>query len=111
MTGGGSITIDQDGVPSGTLTIGNNAVVTAQFLGANGQPDPVANEPGAFRLEVTYPNGNPRGLVFTLSTSNSFSGTFTRQSASTTPMTVRFALFHIEEGHEDFVANVSVIVQ
>jgi hypothetical protein len=90
--------------------IPNSGVITAQFLGANGEPDPVAVQ-GVFRLSVTIPT-TTTGLVFTLNQSNQFSGTFTRTSASATPFDVEFGLFHIEEEHDDFGPfAVSVIVQ
>ena len=108
ITGGGSVTFTGQ-TPSGNLTVGNGSVVTAQFRGANGQPDPVAHNSGDFELRVIIPT-NTVGLTFTRSPTNPFSGTFARTSTTATPIQVRFQLYHIDEQHDDGEWTTGVIV-
>jgi hypothetical protein len=108
--GAQSVTVTTQGCTGCPLVISNNSVITAQFLGSDGEPDPVAVQ-GVFRLSVAIPTTST-GLSFTLNQANQFSGTFTRTSASATPFDVQFGLFHIEEAHDDFgPIGVSVVVQ
>jgi hypothetical protein len=113
VEGGGLVTFNRNHVVSGDLTIGNNAVVAVTFRDSEGNPDEVAGNPDRFELRVNYPGGNPAGLVFTPSPTNPFAGTFTRTSATATPMIVQFALYHLsdENPHEDGQWNVMVNVQ
>jgi hypothetical protein len=111
VTGTQTVNVD---VSTGTCTgcplvLSNGSVVTASFLRANGTPDPIA-VPGDFRLNVVI-GSNTVGLAFTISTTNSFSGTFTATGTTATPFNVNFELFHIEEGHDEFSRAVAVVVQ
>ncbi len=111
VAGGGFITYNRF-VASGTLTFGNNATVTITFFGPDGAPEEVLSSSGNFELRVSYPDGNPAGLVFTpTSTSHPFSGTFTRTSATTQPMIVQFELWHVTDDHSDGKWNALVNVQ
>jgi hypothetical protein len=83
--------------PTARVPVGNTTV-TAQFLRANGTPDPVVTA-SVFRLEVVAPAGN---IAFTRSASNPFSGTIAATTATNTAIPVTFALFHVAEGHNDF---------
>jgi len=108
---GMQITFNRSRIASGTLTIQNNSVVTLSFLGPDGLDEPNANDTERFELRVNYPNGNPIGLVFTPSAADEYSGTFTRTTASTTPMIVQFELYHTTDDHSDGKWNALVTVQ
>ncbi len=108
---GTQITFNRSRVASGTLTIQNNSVVTLSFLGPDGAEEPNANDTERFDLRVNYPNGNPIGLVFTPSAADEYSGTFTRTTASTTPIIVQFELYHTTDDHSDGKWNALVTVQ
>ncbi len=110
VTGGGSITFNRDKVASGMLTFGNDAVVAVTFRDQDGAEDAIASNPDNFELRVNYPNGNPAGLQFTPSTINPFAGTFTRTTATTTPMIVQFELYHLTDDHSDGRWNAQVNV-
>lgn len=111
VEGGGSVTFNQQGVASGPLTIGNDAVVAVTFRDADGNEDAIAQHPDNFELRVNYPNGNPAGLIFTASVTNPFAGTFTRSTPTTTPMIVQFELYHLTGTHHDGRWNVETIVE
>ena len=111
VVGGSSVTFNRQHVASGSLTIGNNAVVAVTFNDASGGEDAIAQNPDNFELRVKYPNGNPAGLSFTPSPTNPFAGTFTRTSPTTTPMIVQFELYHLTANHDDGRWNVEVNVQ
>ena len=112
VVGGGTVTFNRDHIASGTLTIGNNAVVAVTFRDAEGEEDAIAQNPDNFELRVNYPGGNPATLVFTPSPTNPFAGTFTRTTPTTNPMIVQFELFHLtEKAHSDGRWNVETIVQ
>jgi hypothetical protein len=91
------------------LILSNGAVVTARFLAADGDDDPIAT-PGDFRLNVVIPT-NTVGLAFTSNQANLFSGSFTATGTTATPFNVNFELFHIEENHDEFSLAVAVVVQ
>ena len=109
-TGATPVTFGRSRQPNGPLTIGNNATVTFEFYDENGALEPVASAAGAFRIEVSYPNGNPAGLVFTRSTTNPLSGVFTRTTPTVAPMSVAFTLYHIADAHPDGTWTVQVNV-
>jgi hypothetical protein len=99
VVGNQTINVTTAGVTGGPLVLqvgANN--VSVQFLKANGQQDEIAHG-GGFRLEVEPQGGAP--VTFTLSATNSFAGTL-NATATATGAVLRFSLFHIEEGHEDF---------
>jgi hypothetical protein len=94
------ITVSDNGTVTGgplVLQVGANTI-TAAFLGADGQPDEHVT-PDEYELKVTVDGGAP--IAFTRSQSNPFSGTLTA-TATVTGATVRFSLYHIDEGHDDF---------
>jgi hypothetical protein len=97
---GQTVTIAANGAVTGapvTLPVGTHAI-SAQFLDTAGQPvDGV--DAVEFQLNVTIPSGSP--VTFTRSTTNAFAGTLTVSAAAAT-VALRFALFHVEEQHEDF---------
>ena len=107
---GGSVVTFTGATPSGNLTVGNGSVITVQFRGANDQLDPIAHSSGDFELRVEIPT-NTVGLTFTRSTTNPFSGTFTRTGTTATPIQVTFQLWHIADGHNDGEWETGVIVQ
>jgi hypothetical protein len=109
-TGATTVTFGRSRQPNGPLTIGNNATVTFEFYDENGQLEPVVHAPGAFRLDVSYPNGNPAGLAFTRSATNLLSGVFTRTTPTAGPMSVSFTLYHIADAHADQTWTVQVNV-
>jgi hypothetical protein len=112
VEGGMQITFNINRIASGPLTIENNSVVTLTFLGPNGTEEENAHDSERFDLRVNYPGGNPAGLTFTPSTSDEFSGTFTRMTPSSTAMIVQFELWHASESppHFDGRWNAEVIV-
>jgi hypothetical protein len=91
------------------LIVNHGATVTAQFLGDDGEPDPVATR-GDFRLNVVIP-GNPVALGFTLNPANLFSGMFTATGTTGVPINVTFELWHLKPGHGDGAVIIPVIVQ
>jgi hypothetical protein len=93
--GSGTVTIDRGGnVSGGPVTIAAGAtVVTAVFLDDEGATVGGLDE---FELRVTPTNTG----IMTWQSTSAFSGTLTHVSAGST--TVGFALYHIEEMHEDF---------
>jgi hypothetical protein len=91
------------------LVVSNGSVVTAAFLAADGEPDPIA-QPGEFRLNVVIPS-NGVGLGFAIDQTNLFRGTFTATGTTSSAINVAFQLFHIEEAHDEFSREVPVIVQ
>jgi len=111
VVGGGTVTFNRDHVSSGTLTLGNNAVIAVTFRDAAGEEDAIAQNPDNFELRVNYPGGNPANLVFTPSPTNPFAGTFTRTAPAS--MIVQFELYHLtgDEPHDDGKWNVETIVQ
>jgi len=109
-TGATPVTFDRNREPNDQLTIGNNATVTLEFYDENGQLEPVVHASGAFRIDVSYPNGNPAGLAFTRSATNLLSGVFTRTTPTAEPMSVSFTLYHIADAHTDRTWTVEVNV-
>jgi hypothetical protein len=100
VVGAQTINVADDGTVTGgpmTLVVGANTV-TATFLGANGQPEPLVTT-AEFQLNVEVLGGAP--ITFQRSASNAFSGTLTATAAGQGRQ-LRFSLFHIEEQHEDF---------
>jgi hypothetical protein len=80
-----------------TLGVGTTTV-SAHWLRADGQPDPVAHT-AAFRLEATPPAGS--GVTWALSSTSNHAGTLTIPGAVTN-VQVPFSLFHVSENHPDF---------
>jgi hypothetical protein len=85
------------------LAPGATAGVTAQFLLADGAPEPLVTD-ASFRLDATPAN---TGIV-AFSRTGPFAGTLSGVAAGST--TVVFGLFHLEEGHEEFEWPVAVQV-
>ena len=111
VEGGMQITFNRARIASGPLTIENNSVITLSFLGPDGSEEENANDTERFELRVTYPNGNPAGLMFMPSASDEYSGTFTRTTPSETPIIVQFELWHTTDEHSDGKWNANVIVE
>lgn len=96
--GASTVNVAENGtVTGGPLVFTSGAAVTAQFLRADGTPDPIAN--GAeFRLEVVPTT--PANLTF--ARTGPFTGTLTSTIAAGQQTTATFSLFHVEEQHNDF---------
>jgi hypothetical protein len=71
--------------------------VTAQFLRDDGSPDPVVNEDD-FRLDFTATGGT--GV--TVTKTGSLTATITANGTAGQFVTFTLALFHLEEGHEEY---------
>lgn len=101
VIGGQTITISDAGVVSPAtplvLPLGGTTI-TAAFLKANGEPNDNVTT-ADFQLNVTIGSGIP--VTFTRSTTNAFAGTL-NVTGIASGVQLRFALFHIEEQHEDF---------
>jgi hypothetical protein len=100
LTVGTQVVSVTDGVVTGgplVLEVGANTV-TAEFLDEDGVPDPHVT-PAEFQLNVSIGLSDP--FSFTRSMTNPFSGTILA-AAPVTGSSISFALFHIEEQHDDF---------
>jgi hypothetical protein len=97
--GTSTVNVSENGtVTGGPLLIANNGTLTAQFLRADGTPDPLA---AGFEFELRVTPATPANLTFTRT--GQFGGTLTVTGlASNATTTAQFALFHTEEGHADF---------
>ena len=97
--GTSTVNVSENGtVTGGPLLIANNGTLTAQFLRADGTPDPIA---AGFGFELRVTPAAPANLTFTRT--GQFGGTLTITGlASNATTTAQFALFHTEEAHEDF---------
>lgn len=106
LTVGGTQTVTlTDNSQSGPVRIpANTAVpVTAEFLRANGTPDPLVNTQD-FRLDVT-----PLGGGVSFQRTAPFGGTII--ATETGSRNVRVELFHIGEGHEELTTNLTLTVE
>ena len=94
--GGQTITISETGaVTGGPIVIPRaNTAIAAVFLDAANAV--VSGLDAEFRLEVTSDNAS----IATFARISAFAGTLTGVAAGQT--TLRFALFHVAENHEDF---------
>lgn len=105
--GSQTINVAEDGTVTGgpiVIPVGNTTI-SAQFLLASGQPEPLVTA-DVFQLNVDSDNTGVAGFTRTAA----FGGSLVGTAAGSTIL--RFALFHIEEGHEDFGPfPVSVTVQ
>ncbi len=100
--GASTVNVSSTGaVTGGPLVIprGTTSTITASFLRADGSADPLVTS-AKFRLQVTTSTG-VTGITFANATPNGLNGTFTT-AANATGGTIRFALLHIAENHEDF---------
>jgi hypothetical protein len=97
-------------VASGVVTGGpvviarGNTNVTATFLRADGSAEPLVTGT-LFRLDGTSSNN----AVLTYTSTGPFTGTLNGLQAGNG--TVTFALFHLEEGHNEWSRAVSIQVQ
>jgi len=91
-----TITINESGTVTGGPIVlpRGNTVISAVFLDAGNAI--VAGLDAEFRLEVTTDNAG----IATFTRLGTFNGTLTGVAVGQT--TLRFALFHVEEDHEDF---------
>ena len=100
-----SVNIDSGVITGGPVVIQRgNTNLLAVFLRADGTPDPLVTAT-TFRLEVTSSNN----AVLTFTRSGPFTGTLNGLQAGTA--TVSFALFHLEENHNEWERSVSIQVQ
>jgi hypothetical protein len=103
----GSQTVDvasNGAVTGGPIVISANTAISAQWLLANGMPEPLVTA-AEFQLNAT-----PADMgVVTFTRTSAFAGTLNKVTTGST--TIAFALYHIEEMHEDFGPhNVSITV-
>jgi hypothetical protein len=86
-----------------SLTVNQARTVSATFLNASGQPDPVANDADEFQLAggegQADPVPSPSSITFTRS--GPFTGSLTG-TAATTAGSMFVSLLHPVEGHEDW---------
>lgn len=84
------------------LTANQARAISASFLNAAGQPDPIANDAGEFQLggNTGQNDPTPTPSSITFSRTGAFSGTLT--GTATTTGSVFLSLLHIEEGHADW---------
>jgi hypothetical protein len=97
VLGSDTVTLNENGTQSPatfTLPVGTTSV-SAQFLRADGQPDPIVTA-AEYQLNINPIAGS--GVTFTRS--NPFTGTLS--TTSTGQKTAGVSLFHIEELHDDF---------
>jgi hypothetical protein len=94
--GAQTITINDLGTVTGGPIVLPRAATTVTAVFLDEDDAIVAGLDAEFRLEVTIANGS----LVTFSRTAAFSGTLTGVAAGQT--TLEFALFHIEENHEDF---------
>lgn len=106
-TGGQVVTIASNpgcAVTGGPITIVANQSrsITATFLNAAGEPDPVANDPNDFVLAggQGQQNPTPTPASITFSRTGPFAGILLGTTATTGSMFV--SLLHPQEGHEDW---------
>jgi hypothetical protein len=95
------VTVSDNGTvtPSTPITLPVGAsTITAIFLDDDGQPSDDVDAVD-FQLNVTVPSGAP--VTFTRSTTNPFAGTLQVTGAASN-VDLRFALYHLDEQHEDF---------
>lgn len=95
---GGSDTIEVatgGAVTGGPITIAGNTTVVAEWLRGDGTEDPVVDAT-TFELAVEVDDES----IVTFTRTGAFAGTLNKVAAGSTSAT--FALFHVEEGHEDF---------
>ena len=106
--GGTTVTIDDRGNQSAPLAIRANqaTAVSAVFLTASGQEDPIVTRTTEFVLNFENQGGVP--LTFTRSATDRFAGTLT--AAQTGSAVVEVQLFHTEENHDDFARNATISV-
>lgn len=92
-------------VTSGPITISGNTAFTVQYLGADGNPDPVVAGSTDFQTNVIPANTG----VVTFTRSSAHAGTLNKVAAGSTTLAV--SLFHVVEGHDDFGPfNVNITV-
>ncbi len=94
-----------------TSPAGQSRVVTAQFLRADGSADPIVTA-ADFRLDLTPVTGT--GV--TVAKTGNLAATLTAGGTSGQSVTMTLALFHLGEGHNEYVSGpgaltVSVIAQ
>jgi hypothetical protein len=90
-------------VTSGPITISVNSAFTAQFLKDDGTPETIVND-ASFRLDVTPTNT----AIVTFTRTSPFSGTLNKVTTGST--SISFALFHLEEMHNEFSWPVPITV-
>lgn len=95
IAGQPAVTVNSTGTPSGTLSIvqGMSTAFTVEFLDAN-QQDALGDEADEFQVNVAP------GAGITFARTGPFSGTLTGGAAGT--VAVSFAMFHLEDGEEEF---------
>jgi hypothetical protein len=90
-------------VVSGPITIAANTDFTAQFLKADSTPETIVTD-ADFRLDVTPAST----AIVTFTRSSAFAGTLNKVTAGST--NISFALFHLEEQHNEFDHPVPITV-
>jgi hypothetical protein len=94
--GSATITVAANGtVTGGPITISGTTTIVATWLRDDGTEDPVVDA-STFELAVEIDDES----IVTFTRASAFAGTLNKVAAGSTSAT--FALFHVEEGHEDF---------
>jgi hypothetical protein len=104
IAGQPAVTVNSTGTPSGTLTItqGMAATFTVEFLDATMQ-DALGDDADEFQVNVAPEAG------ITFARTGAFTGTLTGAAPGT--VAVSFAMFHLEDGEEEFGPfDVDVVV-
>lgn len=104
IAGQPAVTVNSTGTPSGTLSIaqGVATLFTVEFLDAN-QQEALGDEASEFQVNVAP------GAGITFARTGAFTGTFTGAAPGT--VGVSFAMFHLEDGEEEFGPfSVNVVV-
>ena len=86
-----------------TIPAGATRTVTAQFLRADGSADPVVNA-NDFRLDFTVASGTSA----TIAKNGNLAATITAGNTAGATQ-VSMALFHLEEGHQEYTSNAVTI--
>jgi hypothetical protein len=102
---GGSTTVDINAETGagGPIVISGSTSFSAQFLKVDGSPETLVTD-ADFRLDVTPTNT----AIVTFTRSGAFAGTFNKVSTGST--TITFALYHLEEMHDEFSWPVPITV-
>ena len=91
-----TITVSDNGtVTGGPIMVTGTVTISAEFLRADGTPDPLVT---AAEFQLNADPANTGTVTFTRT--SEFAGTLTGVSAGTTE--IEFSLFHKAEQHEDF---------
>lgn len=99
------VEVSRDGSCTGCpLVLTNGARVTAAWLNASGQADPIVNRVD-FRLGVNIPS-NSIGLAYSLDPADNFVAIFTATGTTSVPLNLTMWLRRIQAGTDNFPPTV-----